>query len=88
MFRQLFKPLGVFNSTLARSVLTICISQMAYGFDNQGFSGIQSMDAFERQFSKWDPKTKAYVLPTTWLSMFNSFGFIGLFVGKYGVDPA
>lgn len=72
----------MFNLQLTFSILVICISQFNYGFDNQGYGAIQSIDKFQEQFGEWNPKKKTYYLPTVWLSMFNSFGFIGLFVGK------
>ena len=73
--------LNHFNLQLTLSILVICISQVNYGFDNQGYGAIQSIDSFQRQFGEYDPKKKVYFLPSVWLSMFNSFGFIGLFVG-------
>ncbi|KAI0021066.1 general substrate transporter [Xylariomycetidae sp. FL0641] len=76
-----FKFSETFNLQLTLSILLICISQLNYGFDNQGFSAIQSLDPFEKQFGEWNDKKQSYELPPEWLSMFNSFGYLGLFVG-------
>ncbi|KAI0483331.1 general substrate transporter [Xylariaceae sp. FL0804] len=73
--------LNAFNWRLTASIAVICISQINFGFDNSGYSSIQSLDKFEEQFGKWDPKKQTYYLPTQWLSMFNSFGFLGLACG-------
>jgi MFS transporter, SP family, sugar:H+ symporter len=66
-----------FNRTLTLTVLLIAISQFNFGFDQQGFSSTQAMDAFDRQFGKWDPEKKKWYLPTVWLSFFNSFNYLG-----------
>jgi MFS transporter, SP family, sugar:H+ symporter len=70
-----------FNKTLVLTVLLICLSQFNYGFDNQGYSSIQSMDYFERQFGVYSAEKKTYTLPTWWVSLFNSLIFIGLGLG-------
>lgn len=82
MFRMNFKFQETFNLQLTASIFVICISQINYGFDNLGYATIQSIDRFQEEFGVWDPKKETYVLPTQWLSMFNSFGFLGLFVGE------
>ncbi|KAJ0345066.1 hypothetical protein KNSL1_008767 [Colletotrichum chrysophilum] len=70
-----------FNARLAASVLLIALSQFNYGFDNQAFTSTQAMDAFERQFGEYDPATKAYAIPTYFLSLLNSLNYIGFAIG-------
>uniref|UniRef100_L2FPI0 Sugar transporter n=1 Tax=Colletotrichum fructicola (strain Nara gc5) TaxID=1213859 RepID=L2FPI0_COLFN len=70
-----------FNARLAASVLLIALSQFNYGFDNQAFTSTQAMDAFERQFGEYDPATKAYAIPTYFLSLLNSLNYIGFALG-------
>ncbi|KAJ0336559.1 hypothetical protein COL922a_007836 [Colletotrichum nupharicola] len=70
-----------FNARLAASVLLIALSQFNYGFDNQAFTSTQAMDAFERQFGEYDPATKAYTIPTYFLSLLNSLNYIGFAIG-------
>ncbi|KAF4914517.1 High-affinity glucose transporter ght1 [Colletotrichum viniferum] len=70
-----------FNARLAASVLLIALSQFNYGFDNQAFTSTQAMDAFERQFGEHDPATKAYAIPTYFLSLLNSLNYIGFAIG-------
>jgi MFS transporter, SP family, sugar:H+ symporter len=46
-----FKHLALrqtFNKRLALAVTLIAISQFNFGFDQQGYSATQAMDAFER----------------------------------------
>ena len=73
--------LNSFNGNLLFTVLVICISQIAYGFETQGYAAIQALDAFARQFGEYDGVQGAYYLPSVWLSMFNSFGLLGLLFG-------
>ena len=75
---------SVFTLRLSLAVLVICISQLNYGFDNQGYSGIQSLDQFDKQFGKYDEVKEKWYLPPSWLSLFNSLTYIGLFAGTYG----
>lgn len=70
-----------FNATLTRSFLLIFLSTLNYGFDNQGFNTTEAMVPFKRQFGVLDPKTHKYVLPTYWLSLFNSLNYFGFAVG-------
>ena len=72
---------GSFNLPLTCTVTAICVSQIAYGFETQGYAAIQALDAFVIQFGQWDPETETYYYPSTWLSMFNAFGLLGLLVG-------
>lgn len=72
---------STFNTRLTLTVLLIAVSQFNFGFDQQGFSGIQAMDAFDRQFGVQDSKGQWY-LPTVWLSLFNGLQYIGFGSGK------
>ncbi|KAJ5111972.1 hypothetical protein N7532_000017 [Penicillium argentinense] len=76
--RQAYK---CFNKKLLLTCCLVAISPFNYGFDNQGFSSIQSMDYFDKQFGDYDPKTKAWYLPTWWLSIFNAVPFASFFCG-------
>lgn len=73
---------GTFNVPLTYSIFVICISQLNYGFETQGYAVIQSLNAFAKQFGEWSPELQTYYLPSAWLSMFNSFGLLGLAFGK------
>lgn len=75
-----------FNLHLTCTVSVICISQIAYGFETQGYAAIQSLDAFVMQFGDFDESTGEYYYDSTWLAMFNAFGLLGLLVGE--IDPA
>ncbi|KAH8883692.1 general substrate transporter [Thozetella sp. PMI_491] len=66
-----------FNTKLTLTVLLIAISQFNFGFDQQGFSSTQAMPAFAAQFGNYNEKTKTYALDTVWVSMFNSFTYLG-----------
>ncbi|GKZ39285.1 hypothetical protein AbraIFM66950_012229 [Aspergillus brasiliensis] len=70
-----------FNRTLALSCALVALSQLSYGFDNQGFATTQSMTAFEKQFGEYDTKTGSYAIPTYFLSLLNSLNYIGFAVG-------
>jgi MFS transporter, SP family, sugar:H+ symporter len=76
-----------FNRRLFLTCLLIAVSPFNYGFDNQGFSSIQSMDYFQRQFGEYDPVKRTYFLPTWWLSLFNALPFcifaVGIVVGSF-----
>lgn len=71
-----------FNFPLTCTVTAICVSQIAYGFETQGYAAIQALDAFVMQFGEWNPELQTYYYPSTWLSMFNAFGLLGLLVGE------
>lgn len=71
-----------FNRTLFLSIVLIAVSQFNYGFDNQSFAQTQAMDAFERQFGKYDAVKGTWSLPTTYESLLNSIPFLGFAVGK------
>lgn len=73
---------NTFNLPLTFTISVICISQIAYGFETQGYAAIQSLDAFASQFGVWEPTLQAYYLPSAWLSMFNAFGLLGLLFGQ------
>ncbi|KAJ5655253.1 hypothetical protein N7507_007203 [Penicillium longicatenatum] len=70
-----------FNTRLTLSVLLIAISQFNFGFDQQEFASAQAMDAFAKQFGKYNAETRTYALPTTWLSFFNGFNYLGQALG-------
>ncbi|KIX06960.1 uncharacterized protein Z518_04936 [Rhinocladiella mackenziei CBS 650.93] len=57
--------------------VTLSVSQFNFGFDQQGFAATQAMDAFDRQFGKYNSKKGTYELPTVWLSLFNGLNYIG-----------
>ncbi|KAH8893559.1 general substrate transporter [Thozetella sp. PMI_491] len=75
------EALECFNKRLLWTCLLVASSPFNYGFDNQGFSTIQSMDYFARQFGEYNPKTKSYFLPTEWLALFNGLPFVLFAVG-------
>ena len=72
-----------FNKNLGLAFAVIAISTFNYGFDNAGYSTIQAMEAFQRQFGEINPDTGRYRLPTVWLSLFNSLQFIGFAAGVF-----
>jgi MFS transporter, SP family, sugar:H+ symporter len=81
-----FKHLALrqtFNKRLALAVTLIAISQFNFGFDQQGYSATQAMDAFERQFGKYNAEEDAWELPAVWLSFFNGFNYLGQAAGQY-----
>lgn len=71
-----------FNKRLTLTILLICFSQFNFGFDQQGFSTTQAMDAFAKQFGYFDEKKQKYELDSVWLSMFNGFIPLGQATGK------
>ncbi|PWY69014.1 putative sugar transporter [Aspergillus sclerotioniger CBS 115572] len=72
-----------FNTRLATACSLIAISSLNYGFDNQGFSTTEAMDAFDRRFGELDAATETYASDPSWLSMFNSLNYIGFAVGVF-----
>ncbi|KAF2170476.1 hypothetical protein M409DRAFT_64209 [Zasmidium cellare ATCC 36951] len=70
-----------FNTRLAFSCDLIALSTFNYGFDNQGFSTTQAMDAFTKQFGTYVKAHNTYVLPPWWLSLFNSLIYVGFAAG-------
>ena len=71
-----------FNARLTTTVILIFISQFNFGFEQSGFSNTQAMDAFEKQFGVYIPKTKKYGFTPKWLSLFNSLPYISFGIGK------
>ncbi|KAH8671636.1 general substrate transporter [Xylariales sp. PMI_506] len=78
---SIFNKARYFNRTLAYTVALIALSTFNYGFDNQAFSTTQSMTPFVEQFGTYNATTKAYVLETYWLSLFNSLNYISFAIG-------
>ncbi|RAK97661.1 putative sugar transporter [Aspergillus ibericus CBS 121593] len=78
---KLASGLQYFNTTLALACSLIAISSLNYGFDNQGFSTTEAMDAFDRRFGQFDAATQSYALVPSWLSLFNSLNYIGFAFG-------
>lgn len=72
-----------FNTTLALSCTLVTLSQLSYGFDNQGFATTQSMTAFVKQFGDYNARTGTYAISTYFLSLLNSLNYIGFAVGEY-----
>jgi len=70
-----------FNTRLTLTCLLIAVSQFNFGFDQQGFSSTQSMNAFDKQFGEYNPKKKTWYLPTVWLSLFNGLQYFGFAAG-------
>lgn len=70
-----------FNRHLAIAFGVIAVSTFNYGFDNAGYNNTQAMAAFQKQFGDWDAKTGKYVIPPSWLSLFNSLNYIGFGAG-------
>ena len=70
-----------FNPQLAFACSLIALSSFNYGFDNQAFATTQAMDAFDRQFGVYDEEAGDWVLPPTWLALFNSLNYIGFAAG-------
>ena len=81
MLGMAFRFRETFNLQLVCSIMVICISQVNYGFESLGYGVILAIDQFRKQFGVLDPKTNKYDFPTWWLSLFNSCGYLGLFVG-------
>ncbi|KAJ6102761.1 general substrate transporter [Penicillium sp. IBT 16267x] len=69
------------------SVGLLVLSAFNYGLSDQAFSSCQAMDAFEKQFGKYDAKTDAYIIPALYTSLYNSLKaggqIIGVFIGGY-----
>ncbi|KAI0475147.1 general substrate transporter [Xylariaceae sp. FL0804] len=76
-----FDQARYFNLRLGVACSLIALSSFNYGFDNQGFSSTQSMDAFARRFGVRDPQTGAYELEPSWLAQFNSLIYVGFAAG-------
>ncbi|KAJ9639278.1 hypothetical protein H2204_003889 [Knufia peltigerae] len=76
-----------FNLRLTLTALLIAVSQFNFGFDQQGFASTQSMNAFDKQFGRYNAKKHTYELPTVWLSYFNGFNYItfgfGIILGSW-----
>ncbi|PCH03352.1 Major facilitator superfamily domain, general substrate transporter [Penicillium occitanis (nom. inval.)] len=76
-----------FNTKLTLTVLLITFSQFNFGFDQQGFSATQAMNAFQKQFGVYNAKSKTYRLNPAWVSYFNGFIYLGqafgVVVGSY-----
>lgn len=70
-----------FTPRLTLTVLLIAFSQFNFGFDQQGFSATQAMDAFEEQFGVYSGAKAAWVITPSWLSLFNSLNYIGFAFG-------
>lgn len=71
-----------FNRTLALSCLLVTVSQFNYGFDNQAFATTQAMNAFDKQFGVYNPKTRTWAIPAYFLSLLSGLNYIGFAVGK------
>ncbi|KAJ8111606.1 hypothetical protein OPT61_g5840 [Boeremia exigua] len=80
---MVFSQLRCFNLRLGLGCLLIAISSFNYGFDNQAFATTQAMDAFDKQFGVYNPKSKTWVLEPYWLSLFNSLNYIGFAFGSH-----
>ncbi|KAI0018645.1 sugar transporter [Xylariomycetidae sp. FL0641] len=70
-----------FNTRLTLAILLIAFSQFNFGFDQQGFNSAQAMDAFARQFGRYDAAAGAWALPTRWVSLYNGLNYIGFALG-------
>jgi MFS transporter, SP family, sugar:H+ symporter len=71
-----------FNTKLTLTVLLITFSQFNFGFDQQGFSATQAMNAFQKQFGVYNAKSKTYRLNPAWVSYFNGFIYLGQAFGE------
>lgn len=71
-----------FNKTLTLTVLLIAISQFNFGFDQQGFAATQAMNAFDKHFGVWDEAEQDWVLPPSWLALFNGLNYLGFGFGE------
>ncbi|KAG7109049.1 Hexose transporter HXT13 like protein [Verticillium longisporum] len=74
---DLFDKGRYFNRTLFLSVFLIAVSSFTYGFDNQAFATTQAMEYSTKQFGEYDTVKRNYVLPPSWLSLFNSLNHTG-----------
>lgn len=45
------------------------LAGMSYGLDLNYWSGFLGMAQFQRDFGRFDPTTKTYIIPTTWQSV-------------------
>lgn len=77
-----------FTLRLTVTILLIAFSQLNFGFDQQGFSATQAMDAFERQFGVYSEAKKTWVIEPAWLSLFNSLNYIGFAAGRQKTNLA
>ncbi|KAG7150909.1 MFS transporter fmqE like protein [Verticillium longisporum] len=78
---DLFDKGRYFNRTLFLSVFLIAVSSFTYGFDNQAFATTQAMEYSTKQFGEYDTVKRNYVLPPSWLSLFNSLNHTGFAAG-------
>ncbi|KAJ5090801.1 hypothetical protein N7532_009485 [Penicillium argentinense] len=67
------------NMVLA--IIVMSVSVFSFGFDNSVFSTIQAMDAYEKRFGTYNPKTKEWGFSTEHLSFLNSLGLPAKCVG-------
>lgn len=72
---------STFNRTLTLTVLLITVSQFNFGFDQQGFSTTQAMDAFQENYGVYNEEKGRHLEPV-WLSYFNAFNYLGQAAGK------
>lgn len=70
-----------FTPQLTMTVCLIAFSTFNYGFDNQGISTSQAMDAYDEQFGEYNPEDGTYAISPKNLSLLNSLPFIGFAVG-------
>lgn len=83
IFDTVVKAKTYFTPTLLCSFLILTIAPFTYGFDNQGFATVLSMDGFAESFGDFEPKTQEYYIPSYFLSLLNSLQYIGFAIGLF-----
>ncbi|KAJ5294221.1 hypothetical protein N7508_009042 [Penicillium antarcticum] len=66
---------------LVMAILVINISVFSFGFDQSVFSTIQAMNAYERQFGAYNPKSETWGFSAVHLSFLNSFSLPAKWLG-------
>ena len=71
-----------FTRNLALAWMLIALSTFNYAFDQQGFNSTQAMNAFTKEFGKYNKKKKTWAIAPSFLSLLNSLVYIGFVVGR------
>ncbi|KAJ5604620.1 sugar transport protein [Penicillium lagena] len=75
---------------LILSTALLVISAFNYGFSDQAFASCQAIEAFIRQFGRYDKVLEAYEAPPLFTALYNSLKagtqIIGVFVGSWISD--
>jgi hypothetical protein len=62
-------------------VLVYLSGALLYGIDTGSFGSLQALPSFRSKFGVYNPKTKAYALPSSTAAAMNSIPFAGQALG-------